>query len=77
MIIAKAGKVILLGVSDENIKRMKEGQPILVDLDARLGTTLGLKIAIIYGATEEKILATIEPLIDEETEIKIDTRFKH
>lgn len=54
MIKAVAGNLIILGLSQENITRLKQGKPILFD-----ATELGLAgkhIAIHYGETEQALM---------------------
>lgn len=66
---------IILGLSEENVKRLKQDQPIRVQL-----SELGLKgeVFIIYGKTEldmQKQLREVG-LISKDTEIKIDPRLE-
>lgn len=54
MIKATVGNLIILGLSKENIARLKQGKPILFD-----ATNLGLPgkhIAIHYGETEQALM---------------------
>ena len=46
----------ILGVTAENVRRLRDGQPIAVDL-AQLGGTD--KVLIVYGETAEKIMADL------------------
>lgn len=50
------GKLVLLGLSEENLRRLREDMPILV-----LGAELGVDhdIAIVAGLTEDTILAQL------------------
>ena len=52
MIKVKMGGLYILGLSAENIKRLKDDQPIYFDL-AELG--LKGKMSIIYGETEQSL----------------------
>lgn len=59
------GPLIGLGVTKENIKRLREGQPIIVHL-----TDLHLppgEIMIFYGDTEQAITKAMLPFINEQT----------
>lgn len=49
--------LILLGLSDENIRRLRDGQPIHVLL-SELG--LDVHVAIFYGETEEQMARDLE-----------------
>jgi len=53
-----AGRPIVgLGLSEENVKRLKDGQPILVKLsDLGMGDTV---ITIFYGKTEVEMEAEV------------------
>ncbi len=58
MIRARLGDgTFLLGIDDENIRRLKEGKPIYVSL-AQLGGTD--YVAIMYGPTREAIMKELE-----------------
>ena len=58
------------GLSEENIKRLKEGQPIKVDL-AQMGGTGS--VLIFYGETED-MARDLAELIGPETKVSIDPR---
>ena len=76
MIKAKAtlkdGRVaVVLGLSEGNIQRLKEGQPIYFDIAAlkmaptdRLGA-----VTVFYGVDENALSATLRTLIGPDTEI--------
>lgn len=68
----KNGKLVGLGLSKINLKKLKAGQPILVD-----GSEIGIEndILIMYGTTENDIIRELQKngLIDRPTEIKIVT----
>lgn len=54
MIKAKFGDTgLLIGLSEENVKRLKAGQPIAFDMSA-VGLPPG-RCVIIYGQTEDRI----------------------
>lgn len=59
MIKARAGSLILLGLSEGNLGRLREGKPILVK-GTDLGIEGGLEIAIMYGATEDDIILELQ-----------------
>jgi len=69
MIKFTTDKLIGLGLTNENIKRLTEGDPILVR-----GSTIGKSddILIFYGNDESDLLKTLgtENIIDERTKIK-------
>ncbi len=57
MIKLRAGEAILLGLSEGNLRLLKQGRPILIQ-----GEDVGLpgvRIAIMYGETEAAIVAEI------------------
>ncbi len=58
MILARASNgTFILGIDAENVKRLKEGKPILVSL-AELGGTDD--VLIVYGETPQAILKELE-----------------
>jgi hypothetical protein len=59
------------GLSEENIKRLKQGQPIQVDL-AQMGG-IG-NVLIFYGKTEMDMARDLAEFIGSETEVNIDPR---
>lgn len=53
---------LVFGISEDNVKRLKEGHPISINLK-----DMGLedrKIMIAYGETEEKLYEAMLPYID-------------
>lgn len=56
MIRMRQGNTIVLGIDEENVKRLKEDQPIKVD-----GEPLGINcdIYIVYGKTLDEIMPKI------------------
>lgn len=62
-------ELIVLGLSDENIKRLKNNQPITFDLD-QLGIK-GIRIFIFAGETEESMAEDMKEFIGPKTK-KID-----
>lgn len=57
MLRARIDDLVVLGVDEENIKRLKEGKPIFIDL-----TSLGMtgKVCIMYGETLKKVKEDLE-----------------
>ena len=56
------------GLSEENIKRLKQGQPIKVDLAEMGGTG---SVLIFYGKTEQDMARDLADLIGPETKVSI------
>lgn len=50
--------ILILGLSDANIKRLQQNEPILIHL-GELGITPDIPLAIIAGRTEESIQAQL------------------
>jgi hypothetical protein len=70
---SKEGKeILILGLSELNIKKLKEGQPIKID-DGRFFDGL---IFITYGKTEERIAADMSSFISPNTTIINEMRGK-
>jgi hypothetical protein len=59
--------LIGFGISEENVKRLKKGMPILINLKE-----MGIEadILIFYGETEAEMTEAIKPYIGTETVIK-------
>ena len=66
MIKARAGNIIIFGLSKENISRLQKDDPIYFAADMLGPEFAGLKIAIIYGETEGIIQAELESVITKE-----------
>jgi hypothetical protein len=62
----KNGPVLGLGLSEENIRRLKDGQPILIE---GAPVKLNHDIFIMYGKTEQSIAIALSPYIDPNTVI--------
>ena len=61
------GPMLGLGLSRDNLRLLKEGRPIIVDL-----TTIGLppgKVMLFYGHTEAAMAKALLPFISEETTV--------
>lgn len=55
---ADGSVTVILGLTEENITRLTEGEPILVPLDrVRIP---GVKVLITYGETERHVVAALE-----------------
>ena len=54
MIKARAGNLIILGLSDENLRRLQNNEPIKFNA-GELGLPPHLEIVIVYGKTEKDI----------------------
>lgn len=68
--------VIVLGVSEENIKRIKQGDPIYFDPAAlRIvpGTAIG-GITLFYGSTDAELTRTLRTLIGPQTDVIVVPR---
>jgi hypothetical protein len=74
MIKAKKGSLILLGLSDTNIERLKKGQPIKFNLQE-----LGLgdyDVLIFYGKDEQSMQQELKEFIHPFKTIITDSRAK-
>jgi len=66
------GKILIgLGLSDENIKRLREGKPMLVNL-ADLGITLNAEIFIFTGKDEQSMKKDLSKHIRPDTVVNKD-----
>lgn len=59
MIKARSGNNLIFGLSEENIKRLKEGKPIKIEAEEMGLKGLGV-ILILYGRTEKDIVFELE-----------------
>ena len=59
--------LIGFGITEENVKRLKSGMPILVNLQ-EMG--INADILICYGETELELIKTLKPYISDKTVIK-------
>lgn len=64
-----------LGITAENVKRMKDGQPIRIDL-AALGLSVNGTVMLFYGETEQSLYDSLKEFIGPETDVHIDPRVK-
>ena len=65
MVKFRADGLIGFGLSEANVKKLKEGSPISIDMD-EMGFP-GIKAMIFYGETEEKIQRDLAEYITPET----------
>jgi hypothetical protein len=66
--------VLLIGLSEENVTRLRAGQPIAFDLDqlqVPKGAEVG-HVALFYGATEADCLEALRPLLGDRTDVRIN-----
>jgi hypothetical protein len=54
------GPIVFLGVTTENVRRLKTGQPIDVDLKPLIRGQIPARVVIAYGETHVEIVETIE-----------------
>ena len=59
------------GLSGMNIKKLKEGKPMLIDLNEMGGEG---EVFIFYGSTERAMMKELKDLIGPDTEFKVDPR---
>lgn len=64
MIKARAGEVVIFGLSERNLELLRKGMPIKINM-----TELGLTgtILIFYGKTEEAMYEELKELVGPET----------
>jgi hypothetical protein len=62
---AAVGKTLIgLGISGENVERLKKGAPISIDvMSMGLSEFAGYELLIFYGETEEKLAELVSPYI--------------
>lgn len=58
---------LVLGITEDNVERLKQGYPLLVRHE-EVGDTTG-NIIIVYGFTLEQIKSQLEPFITNETAV--------
>jgi hypothetical protein len=68
----KDGPIVMLGLSAENIKRLKADQPISVPAGGDLG--LNKRVVIFYGESEAQMLNQMRPAIGPNTKAHVDPR---
>lgn len=55
---ARKGATVFLGLSDENVTRLRAGSPIRIKADDQIG--LGVEVVIYHGATEVELTRELE-----------------
>lgn len=65
------GPLYAFGLSAGNVRRLKAGEPIAVDLSPMGGRG---RILIFYGATERQMMAELREFIGPETKVHVDPR---
>lgn len=68
----KDGPLAILGLSAENVKRLKAGQPIHVRQNSEIGLNKGL--VIFYGESEHQMMNQMRPMIGPDTKAHVDSR---
>lgn len=63
---ATAGDLLIFGLSDGNLQRLREGKPILIDL-TQMGSTG--RVLIFHGKTEADLAKLVQPYITPDTRI--------
>jgi hypothetical protein len=71
MLLARAGRVLVIGLSDRNLELLREGRPIQVDLAA-----LGMegRIFVFHRSTEAEMRAELADMIGPDTDYRDTTR---
>lgn len=60
-------RAIIFGIEEENVKRLKDGKPMLISLD-ELGVS-DTEVLILYGETTKELEEMLSPLMDKATEV--------
>jgi len=71
----KPPRTVLLGLSYENLDRLKKGMPIRFD-SGEIGLTPGTEFLIFAGRTEQSMAADLEEMIGPHTEVRISPKLK-
>jgi len=69
MIRAQAGNHFIFGITEENVRRLKSGEPIAVKLNEFGLTGPNISIVICYGETEEKLALELQEFIGSQSKI--------
>lgn len=69
--ISNGRPVIVLGLAEENIKRLKDNDPILVH-----GKDIGIDfdISIFYGQTNADLVKALKPITDKDTKVHVGSQ---
>lgn len=66
---ADGKRIIVLGLSRENVNRLTDGRPIYVTAEHHPGFPEDISVAVVFGETEAAITVQLQPLISEKTKI--------
>jgi hypothetical protein len=66
---ADGKRIILLGISRENVTRLTAGRPIHVSAETHPGFPADLVITIAFGETERHLVDQMKSVITEDTKI--------
>jgi hypothetical protein len=64
---------LCVGISAENVKRLKDGKPLCVNV-AEMGLAVNGSIVVFYGDTEQTLYESIKEFIGPDTKVNIDPR---
>lgn len=62
-------RILMLGITRENIKRLIAGQPIRVGAESHPGFPEDVMVAIFFGETERDITEALKGLIGPDTKV--------
>jgi hypothetical protein len=62
-------RIVLLGLTRENVRRLTAGQPIRVKAESHPGFPVDLVIAIVFAETDRELGEAIRGVTDETTRI--------
>jgi hypothetical protein len=74
MMQARAGDVLIFGLSEVNMTKLKEGKPITIELE---GLGLPGKVFIFYGKTEDDMKKDLQSLMGPQTKVTDRRPKKH
>jgi hypothetical protein len=70
MIKLRAGKLVMFGLSEMNLQKLREGKPIGIDMSELGPTNETAKVLIFYGKTEADMERDFKEYIGPETKVK-------
>jgi len=70
MIRGQSGNHYLIGIAEENVRRLKAGDPIVFKLNEFGLTGPDITIIICYGETEEKLALELKDAFGPQTKIR-------
>lgn len=67
MIKARADNLLVFGISEENVKRLKDDMPIKIDL-----SEMGMEglIIIFYKETDQELIDAMQPYLGPDTKLR-------